>query len=89
MYDNKGNLIGIYGSIAVYRSSELWYHVRYEEHDLFGLEKETICARDEGDVHPLSSIDRLDTLARRINSSLLANLANNPSGSFLASQSTS
>jgi hypothetical protein len=58
MYDNKGNLIGIHGSIAVYHSSELWYHVRYEEHDLFGLEKEAICARDERDVHPLSSIDK-------------------------------
>lgn len=58
MYDNKGNLIGIYGSIAVYRSSELWYHVRYEEHDPFGLEKEAICARDEGDVHSLGPIDR-------------------------------
>ena len=59
MYDNKGNLISIHGSIAVYRSSELWYHVRYGEHDPFWLEKEAICARDEGDVHPLSSIDKI------------------------------
>jgi hypothetical protein len=58
MYDNKRNLVGIHGSIAVYRSSELWYHVRYEEHDLFGLENEAICARDEGDVHSPGPIDR-------------------------------
>ena len=58
MYDNKGNLISIHGSIAVYRSSELWYHVRYGEHDPFWLEKETICTRDEGDLHFLGPIDR-------------------------------